>query len=47
MDIIYKCMQYDDEDVQIVATQCIVEIVRYNYQYIPDLMEGITDATFF
>jgi hypothetical protein len=47
MDIVYKCMQHENEDVQVIATQCIVEIVRYNYQFIKDYMEGITDATFF
>jgi glycopeptide antibiotics resistance protein len=46
LDVIYRCLKYEEEDVRVIAMQCIVEIVRFCYDYLPEYMEGITDATF-
>jgi len=47
MDCIYKCVnRVGDEPIQTVALQCVVEIVRFHYQYLDKIIIGIRDNTF-
>lgn len=46
MDNVIKACKYPSEKVRVIAMQCIVEIVRLNYQYIEPFMGDITETTF-
>jgi len=46
MDAIKKAYECREDDVSVIATQCIVEIVRYNYEYISNQMADIHELTF-
>lgn len=46
MNAIKKAYESKDDDISVIATQCIVEIVRFNYEYLNEYMADIHDLTF-
>lgn len=46
IEVIENCYKCANDDIKTIATQCIVELVRFNYDYLPNYMEQIHDITF-